>query len=323
MLSISFDGTGQDVSRDAAYHSGSGTKTLRFAYDVVTGDRDKDGLTIEAQDSDGLGSGNIVAAFDTNQEADHTYSAKNDVARHTVYGLDRPTIEGIEVVSTPWDGKHYRRDEQVLINVVFSREVEEVFWHIPHDKHYYHSDLILHIGDSQSHTVRYAPYRLTEGRPERGGTSGSDRVQFIYYVKAADLDLDGVTINGLGEAKGRPIRIQAVDVNDASVDHAAYTWPVSLPDLQVNGNLKRDPLTAGWDGAPESHNGSRSFSFHVAFSENVVIGHNTGLKPSLTVTNGSVQDQAGKRSQRPVGGHRQAGLRRRHDRLPPRQTALQ
>ena len=290
VISIMFDGADQDVSRDAAYHSGSGTKTLRFAYDVAIEDRDKNGLTIEAQGSNSFGTGNVLAKFDAsgNQNADHAFSARNNISGHRVYGLGRPTIEGLEVVSTPWDGRQYRRGEQVLINVVFSREVEEVYWHIPHDKHYYHPDLILHIGDSQSHTVRYAPYRLSEGRPEGGGTSGTDILQFIYYVKKADLDLDGVTITGLGEEEGRSIRIQAIDDNDASVDHSAYTWPVVLLNLQVNGNLRRDPLTAGWDGAPESHNGSRSFSFHVAFSEDVVIGHNTGLKPSLTVTNGSV-----------------------------------
>ena len=288
VLRISLDGTGQKVSKDATYHSGSGTKTLRFAYGLVGGDRDKDGLTIEAHDSDGLGADKIVAEFDTSQIADHTFSARNDVAGHRVYALDRPTIEEIEVVSTPWDGTRYRRGEQILINLVFSRSVEEVYWCISTGDCYYHPDLILHIGDSQSHTVRYAPYRLTEGRPEGGGTSGSDRLQFIHYVKATDLDLDGVTVMGLGEAEGRRIRIQAVDDKDASVDHAAYPWPVSLPDLKVNGSLKRDPLTAEWESAPESHNGSRSFSFQVAFSENVVIGHNTGLKPSLTVTNGAV-----------------------------------
>ena len=291
VLRISLDGTGQKVSKDATYHSGSGTKTLRFAYDVVGGDRDKDGLTIEAHDSDGLGAGKIVAEFEATQIADHTFSARNDVAGHRVYALDRPTIEEIEVVSTPWDGTQYRRGEQILINLVFSRSVEEVFWCISTGDCYHHPDLILHIGDSQSHTVRYAPYRLGEGRPEGGGTSGTDRLQFKYSVRAADLDLDGVTISGLGEAEGRRIRIQAVDDNDASVDLAligGYPWPVDLLYLKVDGSLKRDPLTAEWKDAPESHNGSRSYSFHVSFSEDVVIGHNTKLRPSLKVTNGSV-----------------------------------
>ena len=99
---------------------------------------------------------------------------------------------------------------------------------------------------------------------------------------------------GLGEAEGRPIRIQAVEDKGTEVDYF-YLWPRNVPELAVNGSLERDRLTAQLgEGAPESHNGRHDFTFRVAFSEDVVAGD--GVAPaertfrdhSLEVTNGSV-----------------------------------
>ena len=163
---LRFDGTEENLLKDATYQSGSGTRTLRFSYRVAIGDLDVNGLTIDPSGQYGLGSGKIVASQATSQAVDHTYQAQNDLDRHKV-DAGRLEIVGVEVVSTPWDSEVYRKGEQILANVVFSDRAEEVFWCIENDKCYYHPDLILQLGDFPSITARFAP--LSDRRRQSGG----------------------------------------------------------------------------------------------------------------------------------------------------------
>ena len=71
-VNLWFDGAGGAVWRGARYESGSGTNTLRFAYEVQPGDRDTDGLLVGYQDRQGLGEGKIKA-LDHDVDADHSY----------------------------------------------------------------------------------------------------------------------------------------------------------------------------------------------------------------------------------------------------------
>ena len=57
MVSLWFDGTETSLWRGAEYQSGSGTRTLRFSYEVAPEDRDTDGILIGAIDGQGLGEG--------------------------------------------------------------------------------------------------------------------------------------------------------------------------------------------------------------------------------------------------------------------------
>ena len=69
------------------------------------------------------------------------------------------------------------------------------------------------------------------------------------------------------------------------------------------GNLRiADPLTASFDGLPQSHDGESAFSFQIEFSEDIDAEAAEMRDHALTVTGGSVTGARPRRRPQPTGG---------------------
>ena len=159
-VSLWVDGTGESVWKPARYKSGTGTKTLRFARQVAPADRDADGLTIGAADSDGLGEGKVRAAG-TDIDAVHSYRAQRNLSGHRVDGW--PYVTDRQLTSAPAQGDTYRKGETIAVTVTFDQEVDV------------EGEVLagLQVGDQ----YRQASY---------ASGSGSDSIVFEYVVKPED-----------------------------------------------------------------------------------------------------------------------------------------
>ena len=119
--SLWFDGAGESVWRGTKYVSGSGTSTLRFAYEVQPGDRDAEGLLIGAKDAQGLGEGKVKAL---NHDVDAIHTSNEWRPGYKVNG--QPYVENVAFTSSATRGDGvYGQGEYVEITVSFDREVEK------------------------------------------------------------------------------------------------------------------------------------------------------------------------------------------------------
>ena len=95
-----------------------------------------------------------------------------------------------------------------------------------------------------------------------------------YEVKLGGvLDEDGVIPLAVGE------NVITVEVT-AEDGNTSQTYTVTV--------TRSEPLTAAFEAAPESHNGTDAFTFRIAFSEAVAIGFANFRRHALDVTEGSV-----------------------------------
>ena len=165
----------------AAYQSGSGTRTLRFALPVQGVPRDTDGLTIGDRHRDGLGFG-TVKAVGTDLNANQEYREQQDLKGHKVDG--RPRVASIAVTSTPEQYETYGLGETIEISATFDQPVQVTG--VP--------SLSLGVGD----TLRQAHYSSGSGTPV---------LVFTYDVASDDRDHNGVSIfagsgsDGLGTSE--------------------------------------------------------------------------------------------------------------------------
>ena len=94
-----------------------------------------------------------------------------------------------------------------------------------------------------------------------------------YQVKLGGvLDEDGTIPLAVGE------NVITVEVT-AEDGSTSQTYTVTV--------TRAEPLTAAFEGAPESHNGADAFTFQIAFSETVAIGFANFRRHALDVTEGS------------------------------------
>ena len=212
MVSLWFEGPGDAIWQGAQYQGGSGTETLRFAYEVQTEDKDTDGILIGAIDSQGMGEGKIKA-LNHDANANHTYGAKS-LEGHKVNG--QPYVRDIRITSSPaLGGTVYGQGETVEITVYFDQEVEkdgevklglDIFY--PEDQ------------------PRFASYVSGDG---------SNAFVFEYEVVTDDWDEDGIGINASGESSGfaGSGSIKAVGT-DVELD-SAYPGLHNIEAHKVNG----------------------------------------------------------------------------------------
>ena len=182
-IGLWLDGTGRSESRVARYTEGSGTRTLRFSYEVMPGDLDSDGLFIGALGENGMGTG-IAMALDHDWVADHSFDGR-EFPSHKVNGNIKVT--GVNIVSSPASGDTYRFGESIEVDVTFSAPVRAV--DTPHVSLWFDG-----TGEALWRGARYQ------------SGSGTETLRFAYEVQAGDRDTDGILIGGidyqgLGEGK--------------------------------------------------------------------------------------------------------------------------
>ena len=160
------------VDKTADYGSGSTTTALVFAYTVVSGDTDTDGISIAANQLDFNG-GTIRDADDNN--ATRTHTALPTQTSHKVEGVI-PTVvpNGVDIISTPQNGSTYKAGETIEATVTFNESV--IVTGTPHLR------LTIGTGPNANKTANYL-----------NGTN-TTKLQFDYTVVDGDVDDDGITI---------------------------------------------------------------------------------------------------------------------------------
>ena len=152
-----------ETNKTAGYTRGSGTSSLVFAYTVVTGDTDTNGVSIHALSGtieDAAGNAAILTGATLTDQADH----KVDTSV--------PSISSIAITSTPGSENSYQASEKIQLRVSFSENVEVTDT----------PQLTLKIGTG------YQPAAYTSG-------SGTTALTFSYTVQSTDSDPDGISID--------------------------------------------------------------------------------------------------------------------------------
>ena len=126
---------------------------------------------------------------------------------------------------------------------------------------------------------------LTAGTSAIADEDGLDNVPFSYQWLADDVEIAGATSDtytpvSADEGKTIKVRVSFTDSanNTETLTSDATEAVVAAPIL----------LTAWFEEAPESHNGTDAFTFRIAFSEDIGISYATFRDDSLEVTDGEV-----------------------------------
>ena len=120
----------------------------------------------------------------------------------------------------------------------------------------------------------------TSGISDSDGLSG---VTYSYRWLADDTGIDGATGSSYtltSEEVGKAITVRVTFTDDAENEESLTSTATAAVTASV--------LTASFQGAPESHNGSDAFTFRIQFSEPVATSYRTLKNSALTVTGGTV-----------------------------------
>ena len=192
----------------AAFVRGSGTRTLRFQYEVQPGDADTDGIAIDAA---ALIDGTILDSAG-NEAVRRLQPLPAQPGHKVASGTDdqAPFIVDLRITSTPAVGAIYAPGEVVEVQVVFSEAVNvaEVCSVAGQLTECERPVLQLTVGDV-SRSARIDPE-----------DDASDTLTFRYTIVEGDFDADGISIPA-NALTGGTIRDYADGGNVADRAHAA------------------------------------------------------------------------------------------------------
>ena len=250
-------------SRQAEFRDGSGTDTLLFAYEVVEGDYDADGISIgpNALQGDGSG-GEIVDAAGNPAVRDTTaLPAQPDHKVNPDRDLVSPAVAQVEIVSTPATDS-YQAEETIEVGVAFTEPV-----HVTGEP-----TLEISIG-------------MATRRADLAAGSGTETLVFHYVVVDGDLDTDGVSI-GPG-----PASLAGGTITDAAANSAERAFPGLPADRAHTVNVGREPATVAsvrFVSAPRSYNAGDVIEVQAEFTKVVDV---TGA-PAILVSVGDAERRA-------------------------------
>ena len=269
----------------AAYHSGSGSATLRFRYVVQAGDFDDDGIAIGANALiDGTitdGAGNALDAAGRRltpllAQAAHKVDAGNDDTDD-----QPPRIDFLRITSTPRVGDTYASGETIEVQVIFSEAANVLEVGVVGGEQVELERPVLQLelgcdGQTVARSARLAPE-----------DDASDTLTFRYTIEAGDCDADGVTIPANALTGG------------AIVDYstAANRAIRSHPELAANWSHKVDGVAPRPTGAPMITSSPRATSYgigepitvQVPFAERIFVSG----QPVLRLNIGNATRDAG------------------------------
>ncbi len=179
-------------TRQASYVATTGGRVLSFAYTVVAGDADGNGIGIGAS-ALSLNGGTVADARDANEAASLGLGghAVSNSGGHRVDGAQGPPgVSGVTIAS-PVVGDTFERGDTVVATVVFNKAVDVTGT----------PQLALGIGS----TTKQASYA--------SGT-GTASLVFRYVVVTADADADGISIG----ASALALNGGTIDVAGGTVD---------------------------------------------------------------------------------------------------------
>ena len=246
-------------SRAAEFRDGSGTQTLLFAYEVVEGDYDDDGISIgpdalfggQIQDAAGNPVNRLIPPLPP--QPGHKVNPDRDFVS--------PAVAEVEIVSTP-AADSYRTDEAIEVEVRFSETV-----HVAGEPM-----LEISIGPANRQAA------LASG-------SGTPTLVFRYEVDVADLDTDGISI-GPG-----PATLSGGTIRDAAENAAERAFPGLPADPRHTVNVGREPAAVAgvrFVSEPGSYNAGDALEVQVDFTKVVQV---TG-EPAVVLSVGDVERHA-------------------------------
>ena len=200
------------ATRQAAYASGTGTRSLVFGYEVVAGDADANGIGVGAG-ALALNGGTVADARDGTTAASLGLgsSAIADAAAHKVDGSQGPPgVSGLSIGS-PDVSDTFERGERIEVAVTFNKAVDVTGT----------PQLALTVG-TQTRQASYA-----------SGT-GTATLVFAYTVVAADADADGISIGA-----------SALALNGGTIDVAGGTTDAVLGLGRARDHEQREPQGGG------------------------------------------------------------------------------
>ena len=178
-----------DGEVDATYSSGSGSGKLVFSYVVQQADKDADGISLPAQESDGFGGTYTISKAGNGVEGDSAIPGFDDLDGHEVSG--RVQVTSVTVSSDPEDDDTYEYKDTIEVSVLFDDEVTVTG----------PPQLSLDIGGNSRTAV------FSEARSASGGTVVSESsdteeedpptgevLVFTYTVQEGEEDDDGIAI---------------------------------------------------------------------------------------------------------------------------------
>ena len=239
------------LKKPAAYKSGSGTAALVFEYTVVAGEKDADGISIDA-DSLTLNGGTIKDAVGNNANLTHT--AIPAQSSHIV-DTDKPRVNALRITSTAPNNNTYKAGDSIDVTVDWSKSVDV----------------------TGSPTIELSMEREIRTLSYKSG-SGSEALVFSYTVTAGDTDETGIGIDAGQIELGNGVTIIQTGETTAAIlnhsglaDDASHKVDTTVPKIVSNG------VTITSTSAP--YTADEIVQATVTFTENVAV---TGT-PQLTL----------------------------------------
>ena len=256
------------LAEAAAYSIGTGTTKLVFAYTVVAGDTDIDGIEI-GKDQLSFNSGTIKDNVGNDAVLDH--DALSADASHKV-DTTAPTVSLVEITSQPVIGTMYRLGGKIRATVTFSETVKVTG----------KPQLTLTIGSD-------------DGNATYKSGSNSKNLVFEYTVAAGDADTDGIEI-AADQLSLNGGTIKDIAGNAAVRDHDALA---ADDDHKVDGivpTVSTIEITSD-AGADDTYQKGDTIQVTVTFSESMQVAisndqSNTPKPPLLTLKIGSAERDA-------------------------------
>ena len=233
---------------DATYSSGSGTRTLVFAYLVQEADKDADGISLPARASAGIGGDATIRTVGTGVEANRVIPGIDDLDGHEVSG--RVQVISVLVTSDPGDDATYENMDTIEVSVKFDDEVTVTGT----------PQLALNL-DGDSKTAEFQEARgasagavVSESSQSEEESTGEVLV-FNYTVQEGDEDADSISISE-----------DSLDLNGGSiVGPNGRTAELEHGEVATEGHLV-GAIPPVLETAATSEDGS---SVLITFSENV------------------------------------------------------
>lgn len=305
-LYLSHDG--RRTRRSARHETGSGTRSLTFRYEVRTGDRDSDGISIGPAGVDedrepAYGFSGLIYAKGTDVPVDFSHRGLENPPGQQVDG--RPYVTDTRVTSVPSaGGDSYRAGEDIEVTMVFDNRVEvtgevgvglymgleEQNWDEAWRGASYRSGsgtgtlvfaYTVAQGDTDTRGIRVVAGSLTTGFFGSGTieASGSDVLRNPHYAGTGHLpghkvDTDPPTVSSV-QIVTRPQDREAYRAGEAVNVAVVFSEQVLFSgDLQLEldvGGVARDSNLWNGSGATRFPSGSR-FSDTVVFTYDVLEG---------------------------------------------------
>ena len=236
---------------EARYASGSGTDTLVFAYLVLDGDIDRNGVAIPANPIEVVYGDSIRNAAD--QEAHLSYRREGTQSGHKVDG----TRQAGQYFSVE-DAEAHEADGEMAFTVRL---------------------------EPRGLGIVTVDYETRDGTGDKGAVAGEDYTETRGTLRFNPLETERTVtvpiIDDDEEDDGETFTLRLSNPDGARLRSG---------DREATGTIRNSeiqPLTATFEDVPAAHDGS-AFTFRMAFSEDIGISYRALREDALAVTGGRV-----------------------------------